>query len=178
MQDLNMKYNSPTLGLYFMYPDYIEFLSHLKFYLTEAKLTFVKESKYPIGNFRRAKYKHWYPIALLGDKVEIHFLHYHSESEASEKWYRRSKRINWNDLIIIGMDQNLCTSNDIVKFKQLPFQRKVFFTSNKDYSGGDVIYVSEFKNKDTVGDPYKKGHIFYRYLADYADKNFGTNNPI
>ena len=30
MQDLGMQYNSPTLGLYFWYPDYIEFLSNLK----------------------------------------------------------------------------------------------------------------------------------------------------
>lgn len=33
MQDLKMEYNSPTLGLYFMYPDYIEFLKHLEHYL-------------------------------------------------------------------------------------------------------------------------------------------------
>lgn len=37
MQDLEMKYNSPTLGLYFMYPDYIEFLQHLEFYLKMQK---------------------------------------------------------------------------------------------------------------------------------------------
>ncbi len=29
MQDIGMEYNSPTLGLYFMYPDYIEFLRTL-----------------------------------------------------------------------------------------------------------------------------------------------------
>lgn len=52
MQDLNMKYNSPTLGLYIWTPDYIEFVSKLKYYLTEAKLTFVKHSKYPLGDER------------------------------------------------------------------------------------------------------------------------------
>lgn len=30
MQDLNMQYNSPTLGLYFFADDYMEFLSNLK----------------------------------------------------------------------------------------------------------------------------------------------------
>lgn len=45
MQDLDMQYNTPTLGLYFMYPDYIEFLQHLEFYLKEAKITFVEHSK-------------------------------------------------------------------------------------------------------------------------------------
>ena len=50
MQDLQQEYHSPTLGLYFMYPDYIEFLQHLEHYLKEAKITFVAQSKYPLGN--------------------------------------------------------------------------------------------------------------------------------
>lgn len=53
MQDLGMKYNSPTLGLYFMYPDYIEFLQHLEFYLKDAKIHFVEHSKYSLGDERR-----------------------------------------------------------------------------------------------------------------------------
>lgn len=53
----------------------------------------------------------------------IEFLHYYSEREAAEKWYRRSSRVNWNDLIIIGMEQNLCTSNHIKEFDKLPFEK-------------------------------------------------------
>lgn len=68
MQDLGMKYNSPTLGLYFFSEDYIEFLSNLKYYLTDAKLEFLDSSKYPLANERRAKWLHWYPIGLLGGK--------------------------------------------------------------------------------------------------------------
>ena len=50
-----MEYNSPTLGLYFMYPDYIEFLGNLHHYLTKAKIEFVEHSKYPVGDERRAR---------------------------------------------------------------------------------------------------------------------------
>ena len=32
-----MQYNSPTLGLYIMYPDYIEFLSKLEYYLKDGE---------------------------------------------------------------------------------------------------------------------------------------------
>ena len=120
MQDLGMKYNTPTLGLYFMYPDYIEFLQHLKYYLTEAKIQFVEHSKYPLGDERRAEWtkkKHWYPIGLLDGKVEVHFLHYHSEEEAATKWYRRAKRVNFDKLLVIGMDQNLCKEEDILAFE-------------------------------------------------------------
>ena len=127
MQDLGLEYHSPTLGLYFMYPDYIEFLQHLEYYLREAKIEFLEQSRYPLGNERRAKAKEWYPIGLLGGKVEIHFLHYHSEEEASEKWYRRAKRVNMDDLLVIGMDQNLCTVSDIEAFDRLPYKKKVMF---------------------------------------------------
>jgi uncharacterized protein (DUF1919 family) len=41
MQDFGMRYNTPTLGLSFGAPDYIEFLSNLKYYFTEAKIQFV-----------------------------------------------------------------------------------------------------------------------------------------
>lgn len=127
MQDLKIKYNSPTLGPYFMYPDYIEFLSNLRFCLTEAKIEFKKHSKYPVGHQKRATWSHRYPIGLLNNKVEIHFSHYHSEKEEYEEWYRPTSRVNFNRLLIIGLQQNLCTENDIYDFDKLPFENRFIF---------------------------------------------------
>lgn len=169
MQDLEMEYNSPTLGLYFMYPDYIEFLSKLEHYLLESKITFVEHSKYALGDERRAKRTishHWYPIGLLDGKVEIHFLHYHTEQEAAEKWYRRAKRVNLSNLLVIGMDQNLCTVNDIQMFNSLPFKRKIFFSTHDLPDVECNVLMKEFAGQDSVGDAYKKGHLFYRYLHE------------
>lgn len=160
-----MQYNSPTLGLYFWAEDYNEFLSHLDHYLHEATLTFAEHSKHKLGDERRAKWKHWYPIGLLDGKVEIHFLHYHSEAEAAEKWHRRAGRVNMNDLLIIGMDQNLCEEKDIMAFDRLPFKRKMFFSS-RDIKGDSIVFMKEFEGKGQVGDPYKKGHVFYRYITE------------
>jgi len=165
MQDLGMQYNTPTVGLYFWAADYTEFLQHLKFYLTEAKLSFVEHSKYQLGDERRANWKHWYPIGLLGNKVEIHFLHYHSETEASEKWYRRAGRINYNDLLIFGMEQNLCSEKDIYDFDKLPFEKKFMF-STKQINLPSNIFMKEFVTLGEVGNPYKKGHLFYKYLSE------------
>ncbi|MDE5789712.1 MAG: DUF1919 domain-containing protein [Muribaculaceae bacterium] len=173
MQDLHLKYNSPTLGLYFMYPDYIEFLNNLEFYLKKAKLEFKEHSKYPIGDERRASWSHWYPIALLADKVEIHFLHYFSEKEAAEKWYKRAARVNLDRLFIIGMDQNLCTEEDIMQFDKLPYENKLFFsTHNLPVESNE--YMPEFEGNDCVGDPYRKAHLFYRHLISYL-KNKNNN---
>lgn len=169
MQDLHMQYNSPTLGLYIMYPDYIEFLQNLEFYLREAKLEFVEHSKYRLGDERRANWKHWYPIGLLGGKVEIHFLHYYTEEEAREKWYRRASRVNFNKLLVIGMEQNRCTLNDIRAFDNLKFKHKVMFTT-KDIKNNSNVFVGEFESQGEVGDPYRNGDIFYRYLILKLEK--------
>lgn len=166
MQDLRMQYNSPTLGLYFFADDYMEFLTHLKYYLTEAKIEFIEKSRYSLANSRRDNWEHWYPIGLLGGKVEIQFLHYYSEEEAASKWYRRASRVNWDKLLIIGMEQNLCTLEHIKNFNMLPFVNKYFFSSKQLSHCKSNIYVDEFREKGEVGDPYLKGYIFYRYLIE------------
>lgn len=174
MQDIGMQYNTPTLGLYFWSEDYIEFLQHLEFYLKEAKITFVEKSKYPLGNERRSKWNHWYPIGLLNKKVEIHFLHYYTEKEAAEKWYRRATRVNMSKLLIIGMEQNLCQEKDIYTFDQLPYKNKYFF-STKNIQTKSNIFITEFAKMGEVGDPYKMGHIFYKYLTERMYSNINTN---
>ncbi len=168
MQDLKMEYNSPTLGLYFMYPDYIEFLQHLEYYLKEAKIEFVEHSKYKLGDERRADWTimhHWYPIGLLDKKVEIHFLHYHTEEEAASKWYRRASRVNFENLFVVGMDQNLCSEQDIRDFENLPFKRKVLFSTHNIEELGSNCFIKEFDGNNGVGDPYKCAYLFYRELV-------------
>lgn len=167
MQDLGIKYNSPTLGLYIWTPDYIEFVSNLRYYLTEAKLTFVEHSKYPLGDERRASWSHWYPIGLLDGKVEIQFLHYHSEREAAEKWYRRAARVNWNNILVIGMEQNLCTLKDIYDFDKLPYKKKVIFTSRNLPDVKSNIYLNMFDGRDEVGDAYRSSDVYYHELINY-----------
>lgn len=166
MQDLGMEYNSPTLGLYFWAEDYIEFLTHLKYYLTEARIEFAEHSKHILGDNRRKNWEHWYPIGVLGGKVEIHFLHYRTEKEAAEKWYRRAARVNWDNLLIIAMEQNLCTEKCIRDFDELPFERKIFFSTKDIPECKSNAYLSVFVNKGEVGDPYLKGHVFYKKLIE------------
>ena len=166
MQDLGMQDNTPTLGLYFFADDYIEFLSNLKYYLTEAKLEFLEQSRYPLANERREKWIHWYPIGILGGKVEIQFLHYHTEREAANKWYRRSRRINFDKLLVIGMEQNLTTVEHIKQFDALPFKNKIFFSSKNLRELNSNCCIDDFAVQGEVGDPYRCAEIFYRELIE------------
>ena len=48
--------------------------------------------------------------------------------EINEKLNRRSKRINWNNIIYKFNDQNLCTYNELKKFDEFPAKNKICFT--------------------------------------------------
>lgn len=129
----NLPKGSPTVGLFFMAKDYIEFLSDLKGYL-EGSLTFIKpeESRWKdyveVGGDDRFG---TYPIGLLSNgkkTVEVFFLHYHDEKEAYDKWTRRIGRVNWERLLVKFNDQNGCTEVEVKKFMSLPFKNKLFFT--------------------------------------------------
>ena len=103
--------------------------------------------------------------------MEIQFLHYHTEEEAAEKWYRRAARINWDKLLVIGMEQNLCTEEDIRAFDQLPYEHKIFFSTKNLPDVSSNCYMSEFDGKDSVGDAYKCGHVYYRHLAEFLKRS-------
>ena len=102
--------------------------------------------------------------------MEIHFLHYHTEEEAAEKWYRRAGRVNWGNLLVIAMEQDLCTEKCIRDFDKLPFERKIFFSSRSYTYCRSNAYLPLFADKGEVGDPYLKGGIFYKKLIECLKK--------
>ncbi len=107
-QDMESPYLSPTVGLYFFFPDYVEFLSDLDKNIN-ADLIFTESSKYELGRRRISGEKRKYPVALLDGRIEIHFLHYLSQEEAREKWERRCSRLNQGNLHILACDRDHCT---------------------------------------------------------------------
>ena len=76
--------------------DYITLVYNFRWSLSQP-ITFVNRSKHEFINvFRAGSGKH-YPIGILGDAIELQFLHYESESQATEKWYRRVDRVSRDD---------------------------------------------------------------------------------
>lgn len=94
-EDLGLPYRTPTVGLFFFAPCYLKFIHNIREY-SKMNLEFIDVSKYDKAN--KLKSEHYYPIALLGGDIEIHFLHYKTTEEATEKWNRRRERINFGNL--------------------------------------------------------------------------------
>lgn len=146
----NLQKQSPTVGLFFMADDYIKFVSDLKGYLQE-ELRFINPLETKWKSFIEKDQRFGkYPVGKLKD-IEIHFLHYHSQEEAREKWKRRVDRINWEHLLVKFNDQNGCTENNLREFCRLPYKNKIFFTCKDWNVEGDIITkIHQKSNTDHI----------------------------
>ena len=87
--DLGMRYLSPTVDLSIEMNDFVKMVKDLKWYMAQ-ELVKSEEGKCPIG--------------LLGD-IKINFIHYSNFEESKRKWEERKKRINWDNIFVVGSDR-------------------------------------------------------------------------
>lgn len=139
-----LKYNSPTVGIFFFPDDYIKFLENIEYYV-KLPLKFTNVSKHP-ENSKRLK---WYPIGVLDD-VEVHFFHYKTECEALEKWSRRVKRLNLNNLFVIFVDRGFKV-DCFERFDALKFSHKVLF-SFRPLASKFAVLVDDFAGTGDMGE--------------------------
>lgn len=165
-QDFHKPYLSPTAGLFFTAEDFNEFCRHVRHYTTDAQLTFASVSKNPKVNARRQKYNLSYPIGLLDNKIELHFLLFKSENEAKTKWTRRCERINYDNIMFIGMEQNYCSIQDIIDFQNLSsdvsYKSKFFFSTKYIPEATANIPMRMYENE--IGNAFDDCKLFYKEL--------------
>lgn len=163
-RDNNLKYLSPTCGLFFIGQEYIKFIYNLKKYINIDKIKFinVNESKYK-DYLNKIQYK-----GIIGkiDDLEICFMHYKTQKEVLEKWNRRKKRINWNNILYKFNDQNYCRYEDLKKFNEFEADRKICFTA-KNYNEFDTIQIKKYEKYEYVLDDiksYKKYFNMHKFI--------------
>ncbi|GAA4306357.1 DUF1919 domain-containing protein [Aestuariibaculum suncheonense] len=146
-KSFGLPYNTPFVGMFLYGPCYLKLLQDFKRYMNE-ELVFVEESVYK----DREK---TYPVAKLGD-IELHFSHYNSEKEASEKWHRRRNRMLENfdldNFYFIISDRERVDDEVIKDFHKLPFKNKLSFGAKTIDSLGAFEHVAlfqAFKRKQT-----------------------------
>jgi uncharacterized protein (DUF1919 family) len=159
-QKFGLKYTSPTVGLYFFSEDYITFLENFKYYIKQP-LKFVNTSKhleanqqrkvkkYPAGLFRKISN---YPIGVLGDNIEIHFLHCKDEIEANDKWTRRTSRLHLNRLFFIYSDRDNFREEFFHRYEKLNFEHKIFFSSKLRANSNCTVFIPDYAKEPQVGD--------------------------
>lgn len=164
-QALGRKYNTPFVGL-FLFPEcYIRFLENFEKCIY-SPITFTQTSKY-IKDCTSITY----PIGLINDDIEIHFLHYHSESEALEKWDRRIDRLRKDiesnvPIFVKFCDRDGCSKEHLSMFHALPFKNKLSI-GVKPFRAAN--HLCQLKMKDSQGMFVSDGLDLYRKRYHYFD---------
>ena len=139
-----LRKNSPTCGLLINGEDYIKFCRNLKYYIS-LKLDF-----FP---FEDSKYGYLYPnqkfpVAKLGD-IEVYFMHYANEDIAADKWYRRCKRINWNNIVYKISQKETFTKELIQEFMDLELDNKLCFCYDNIENAIIIPELKDLKSDET-----------------------------
>lgn len=153
--DMKLRYQSPTINLSFEMNDYVRFLENLRWYLDQPVVPYADE-------------RFDYPCGMIGD-VEIRFNHYKTFEEAAAKWEERKKRIDWDNLFVIGVDRDDCTYDSIKRFDALPYPNKVIFTHKPYPEFKSACYLNGFEDETCVGilTSFKEQFLVRRYMDDY-----------
>lgn len=152
--DLGMRYLSPTVNLSIEMNDFVKMVKNLRWYMEQELVELNEKSECPMG--------------MLGD-VKIYFIHYDSFKDAKTKWEERKKRINWDNIFIVGSEKDQCTYDTIKNFEQLPYKNKVIFT-HKEYPEFSSAYcIKGFEEKEELGviTNFKDQILKRRYLDDF-----------
>lgn len=169
-----LPYRTPTIGMYFYPDEYLKFVKNLKENLKHElePLTF-EDSQY-----KELLTKDGHQDALLGkvNGIEVVLLHYHEFNEAKEKWARRCKRVDFNNLVIKYSDQNHFEQKHYDEFKKLDYKNKLFFTSNHAYENEEYVYfIKKFENEGYAVDDLKSSRKVINYKK-YLNSIKGDNH--
>lgn len=136
LSDLGVRFNTPTINLFFYPKDFLNFVSRLEDNLKYELIEVPSDYNYPVGSL---------------NNIKIHFMHYKTFEEAKEKWDLRKYRINYDNLFIMCTDRDGCTYEQIERFDKLPYKNKIMFT-NKEYNEfKSCYYIKGFENQQSVG---------------------------
>src|SRR5581483_11246354 len=140
---LGLEYQTPFVGLLMAQHEFLEIVRDPARWL-DAPLRFAPVSKYPSP--QEAVEGFDYPIGLLDGELEVKFLHYATEREASEKWKRRRDRVSLDRLLFkfAGDTKDYLVPDELlVEFDRLP-GRGVCFTSRPRPDLHKAVYVPNF----------------------------------
>ena len=164
--DLGLEFLSPTINLFFQLDDYFEFLNNLEDYL---KCELIQKESSDVS----------YPIGILKNQnkeVAVHFMHYKSFEEAKDKWCKRAKRVNFNNLYVIFEYTKDTDYGDpyYIKFKELPFIRKRMLAYAPTIQDKEVVHFPFYHDDYYPGKilQYPRSYSIRRYLDRFDYVSF------
>jgi uncharacterized protein (DUF1919 family) len=176
-QYLGEKYRTPFVGLFLAPACFVKLVPRLRWYLGRP-LKFVEHSRHEYINSFRDKQKIAYPIGCLEGDVEIQFLHYQSDAEATEKWNRRVARMSNDDsrLFFKFCDRDGCSASQLAAFDSAPVAHKVSFVAKPFSHLKSSVWIPE-SSDGQVPDGLKLSQISTRYFDAASWLNGDEGHP-
>ncbi|MBR6572205.1 MAG: DUF1919 domain-containing protein [Clostridia bacterium] len=153
--NLGLKFNSPTINLYFNKEGFFTFVENLEGFLN-VDLTEVKDSEleYPVGR-----------LQFNEKTVDVFFMHYKTFEQANNKWNDRRKRVDFSNIYIIYLTA-FVSEEDIARFDALPYKNKMLIADKNPTNSKNVVTHDVFLKKD-----YKPGEIL-TYKSVFSLKRY------
>lgn len=173
MRDFELPEYTPTVNNWYSCSDFLKICSNPDYYFSqEVIFSHMDENNQPVGKI---------------DDVEIHFGHSSGFEESLKKWqigcksYFRAKKKDNYEICVIMNDRNLFSKDMISQFDGLPYNHKVLFVHQKDWSGPNTFYMkgedslkfvdvmTAYENRISLKRRYDR-FDFYKWFIDIARK--------
>lgn len=156
--DMQQKFLSPTVNLFFKPDDFIKFVNNIDYYISLTPNITMGEN-YPIGKL---------------DDITIYFMHFTSVEEAYKKWEERKQRINKDKIFVIMVERDGFTKENFDAFQKIKYP-KLLFTKTKEYQCDNSLCYPKFKNLPQLPDIIPGRYIYYKMkLVDIINSSFNN----
>lgn len=160
-KELGLKTLSPTISARCERgKDYLEFLNQYNLYLNTDMEELDNTNKW---DRKISSLDQFAPKGIIGDKIIWNFPHATNADEAIEKWNKKRKEINYNNIVALMV---IYDDDDAEKFEQVLIKRKLGIYY-KNLHLQSVLYCPEWK-KEEVRFRYRYGwsHYVHRYVTN------------
>lgn len=156
-KDWRVPCRTPFRGLGMPPEAFLRFLGDIERYVKEP-LRFISHSKHVSVN-RIGRQQGWL-FGLIGEELEVYFVHYANEEEARQAWEEGCRTINLNRIAVkFSADKDGARLEHIEQFCKLPFERKLVLTKRAYRAIPCAVKVSRFESDG--------GRMFRRSLRDF-----------
>ena len=143
--DLGIPFNSPTINLFIEDDNFVKLAENPKYYFSIKAQPLVDKFIDPIDPSIS------YPKILIED-IEICCLHYKNCQEAIDAWERRRKRINYNNIYVIGNSWNLHGDLNLIdRLSKINYPIKIFVLPGEAINDKCVVLEGDFWYLDERG---------------------------
>lgn len=138
-RELGLKVLSPTINMFCLGTDYLEFLRHYDYYLNAVMKVYEVPDCYIPGTLNR---ENFIPKGIIDSKIIWHFNHGDDADTAVSKWNEARKKVNFENIAALMTIQS---DEEAYAFEQLPISKKLGIYY-KNLHLKSVLFCPEWSN--------------------------------